>query len=158
MARISENHHIDSCVILYHILGPKESKIGRDCTSYIARIGNIYKGILSIPALGEVVKRIFEDKKRNKEAFIISLCELINGKNIEICGFKENGSEYKLAPILKNFKRNRLEPIDSLILACAISHKANKLITTESSIINAEIPKEHKKTEVKHPRDVINRN
>ncbi|PKP58729.1 MAG: hypothetical protein CVT88_06815 [Candidatus Altiarchaeales archaeon HGW-Altiarchaeales-1] len=143
-------HHIDACVILEALIKHKGYE---DCENYLNRVGYKYIGDLSIFALGEIVMtsiRKFEKEMEYNESSLI-IARLIDKRKI---GF--SSPQFKTYDIVKKIKaiESRVEPMDALNLATAITENADVFVTLDGTLLeNKKLEKEFE-IKIKHPADL----
>jgi len=76
-------HGQDSNIVIGAITGGKRVK---ECERYLARLGNIYRGVLPLPACGEVDRFIFTKLSSHEERmrFFGTYAYLVDHRKIEI--------------------------------------------------------------------------
>lgn len=141
-------HHIDSSIELE----PENTQDGRYCTKYFNRVGEKYRGRFCIPALGEMLLAIsfITDKTKQYDTLDVFL-RLIKERKIGFASV-ENVEGYitKIKEIDK-----RIEPMDALILACAVADGADKLVTLDEKLIHNEKLENELVIEIRHPKELV---
>jgi predicted nucleic acid-binding protein len=142
-------HHIDTSVIIE----PENTDQGRECTKYLHLVGYKYRGRFSIPMLGElllIINRL--DTPRERYELLDLILQIINQRKITY--FSTERIENNLGKIRNSIRS--LTPVDSLLLACAISDKANFFVTIDNKLLrNSEFVEDEFGIEIKHPKDLI---
>lgn len=135
-------HHIDASVFLLFLssekhLNKEERLNKKSCREYLkSKLRRFYKGVVSIPSLGEITKTIMEkdlftETVKEEETFQ-DLLLLMKGENI---GFWF--PQIKALKISeKLIKEYRLEAADALHLACAYEDiECNTFVTLDTKLV-----------------------
>lgn len=141
-------HHIDTSIILE----PRTTKSGFYCKKYFNLVGYKYRGVFSLPVLGEVLYKILKIKELGKRYDALDLIfTLVRNKNIDFYSVK--GTE----EIIEKIKEidPSITPTDRLILACAIAHKAKVLVTIDTRLIKNKLIEDRFKIRVEHPKSLV---
>ncbi len=137
-------HHIDTDIILE----PENTENGRYCKRYLNKLGYKYRGVLSLPTLGEIFLNILSLKTpREKYVTLDIIDSLIILRKIEFYTPRNIG---ELLIKIRNLD-SRIEPTDAEILACAIEASASALVTLDSKLIHNETLEKKFNIEIKHP-------
>ncbi len=144
-------HGQDSNILIDAIIGGKWAK---DCNRYLARLGNIYFGILPLPACGEVNRFIFTelDSHEKRMRFFDTYAQLIDYRKIEI--YVPQEESHKIYRELVQID-SRIENIDAFILASAIEARCNVFVTLDDDLIENRIIERRFKIKIKQPSDLL---
>lgn len=132
-------HHIDACVVLGAVITDERFRV--PCKDYLDRIGNKYRGAISVVSFGEIYTKVFEeysqiiedkDTRKSVMEFIEKL--ILDGK-VELCRINDDDlCEY-----------NKLRHIDRMVhtpellsIAVAIREKASVFITIDRDILKSD--------------------
>jgi len=143
-------HHIDTCIILEVLF---EGDDYESCKNYLNRVGYNYRGTLSIPVLGEIFMGLIsklENETDKENAFRIANM-LIDKRKMDF-----SSPQFKTYSIIDKIKssESRVEPMDALNLAAAISDGANVFVTFDSTFLGNKKIETEFKIKIKHPNDV----
>ncbi|MBU5537689.1 MAG: PIN domain-containing protein [Candidatus Aenigmatarchaeota archaeon] len=141
-------HHIDSSIELE----PGDTEDGKYCTKYFNIVGYKYRGKFCIPALGEILLAIsfIADKTKQYDALDVFL-KLIKERKIRFASV-ENTEEYVIK--IKQLDKG-IEPMDRLILACAIADGADTFVTLDEKLIHNEKIEKEFGIKIRHPHELV---
>ncbi len=144
-------HGQDTNILIDAVIGGKWAK---ECNRYLARLGNIYFGILPLPACGEVDRFIFTelDSHEKRMRFFDIYAQLIDYRKIEISIPQEKS--HKIYRELIGMD-SRTENIDAFILASAIEAKCNVFVTLDDDLIGNGTIERKFRIKIKHPVDLL---
>lgn len=141
--------HIDASIILEILL---KGKFEHECKSFLNRVGYKYRGVLSVPVLGEVDKGIFKiESVVEREIARDFVDKLIMKRRISI--FSSTYETYSIALKIREIN-SFIKSMDALHIACAIVDKADTFITLDNELVKSkEIEKEFG-IKIKHPSEL----
>ncbi len=144
-------HGQDSNILINAVVGGKSADM---CNRYLARLGNIYQGILPLTACGEVDLFIFNklDSHEERMRFFNEYAQLIDCRKIEI--FVPQEKSHKIYRELIQID-SRIENIDAFILASTIEAKCNVFVTLDADLIENRIIERRFKIKIKQPSDLL---
>ncbi len=131
-----DKEQIDSCVILELLMEENRSKerrlLQRKCGQYIYRIAETKKGIISLPALGEVFKTIYSVVDEQKRMVLFNkICDLLAECSITFSTPEKK--TYVVAVQVMNFDA-LIQAADALRVAEAVTSGA-ALITIDQKLV-----------------------
>ncbi|PKP58173.1 MAG: hypothetical protein CVT89_03280 [Candidatus Altiarchaeales archaeon HGW-Altiarchaeales-2] len=143
-------HHIDACVVIEVLIQQKECE---DCKNYLNKVGYKCRSALSVSALGEIVmcsiKKFEEETEGGKVSLFIT--DLVNKRKIDF-----SAPQFETYAIVEKIKKieSRVELMDALNLATAITENADVFVTMDSKLVGNKKLESAFKIKIKHPRDV----
>ena len=141
-------HHIDTSIILE----PQRTEDGRWCKKYLQRVGNKYLGIVSLPVLSELELAVFGVESYEERHELLDLIyQLIRERKIGFYSPKDIG---KLDVLIRE-KESRIDPVDRLIVASAIEHEADFLVSIDRKLVDNRTIKEEFELKIVHPKSLI---
>ncbi len=138
-------HHIDTSIILED---PK-SVDGKYCTKYLQIIGYKYRGIFSLPMVGELFIKILSLENEDDKSVAIEFVKTII-KNREIVFYVPKNIEGILSKVVDK----RVDYTDKVIFACAVENGAMTLVTLDQELVhNKEL--EEFGIRIMHPKELV---
>ena len=140
-------HHIDTSILME----PVTTEDGRACRKYLQRVGQKYRGQLSLPVLGELMLALLKPISYNDRHDFIEW--LIHTKRVrKIAEFVPA----RLAPGIAAVQRidKRLDPTDCQIVACASEAQARVLVTLDRVLLTSRKLQEKLNLRILHPREL----
>ncbi len=138
-------HHIDTSIILED---PK-SDDGRYCERYLHLVGYKYRGVFSLPMLGELFLKIMSLGNEDDKSVALEFTKtIIQNKRIKFYTPKN------IEDIITRLEDKRLEHTDKSIFACAVEDAALTLVTLDRKLIgNSRL--EAFGIKIKHPKELV---
>ncbi len=145
------SHYIDTSVILGAFLEDEEFR--DECKNYLNRVGYKYRGFLPVSVTGEVFMIVNGrvDKELDRELFFAFFDKLIRKRKIEFIGadFEVYGKVQEIRDI-----HYKIEPLDALHLATAITHKANVFVTLDRKLLHNQKIENKFNISILHPKEL----
>jgi predicted nucleic acid-binding protein len=141
-------HHIDTSILLE----PDNTPDGIAAKRYQERLGKLYRGVLSLPVLGELMLTILSLGDLEKR---LDFLELLNSR------VKVRRMNYYTSLGIESLSKEisaldaRVHGADKEILACAIEHKAHALVTLDGKLIRNEALERKFGIRIRHPKDFL---
>jgi len=128
---LKPKHHIDTCVIIESFC---DTKLGSICKSYLNLTGIKYRGIFSLPMVGEFIIKVLTEAENDlkKELDFKYFYELIDKNKIKFYVAKNPALVVEIMKI-----DPKLSHTDASILACAIEDEA-VLVTLDKNLIDSK--------------------
>lgn len=141
-------HHINSDVILE----PENTEEGRDCKRYLERVGKKYRGVISLPVLGEILMDILSLETVREKYIALDLVDsIIAERKITYYTQKNIGKSLLKVKELDT----RIDPTDAEIFACSVEDGAKILVTLDSDMVHNIKLEQTFNIEIKHPSELI---
>lgn len=151
--QIKATHFIDTAVFL-ESLDPRRPKQADICKKYLTRINKVYRGVISVPVLGEYTKVVISKPMGDSFDVFHFLVKYIKTTKVKIIT-----PDFK---ILRKFNEimnwkldQRIGSMDRLHLACAEVIKVNNFVTIENTILKNRRLKDLLKVKLTHPKNLL---
>ncbi|NCN39157.1 MAG: hypothetical protein COY38_01875 [Candidatus Aenigmarchaeota archaeon CG_4_10_14_0_8_um_filter_37_24] len=149
--RIKEMHFIDTCVFLESLI-KKKSYQKADCERYLTRINKIYRGVISIPVLGEYMETALEKEYTDSLDVFEFLFEFVKTAKVRIISVKS--STLEIFHEIENID-SKIEFMDGLHLACAIENNIKTFVTIDHDLLGNQKIEEEFKIKIRHPKELF---
>lgn len=141
-------HHIDTSVILE----PETTEEGRICRRYLKRVGKKYRGVISLPALGEILMDTLSLETIREKYIALDLVDGIIAES-EIAYYTPK----TIGKLLLEIREldTRIEPTDAEIFACSVEDGAKTFVTLDPKLIHNIRLEQMFGIEIKYPSELI---
>ena len=141
-------HHIDTSIFLES----ESTEDGKYCRKYLQKVGYNYRGIISSPVLSELFMTVLLIKDIQHKTDLFSIIDKV---------IETRKIEFRTPRIIdENIRKikeidTRIDPMDMEILACAIEHNADTLVTLDIKLLRNEKIQQIFRIRIIHPRNLI---
>ncbi len=142
-------HSLDTCIFMSYLIGDREFRV---CEKYLARIGSIYGGFISLLVYGELLNKILEKHKERYLDILLTLRIILEEGEFQF--YVPEKRSHILYREIRSID-SRIENLDAFILASAIENKIDVFVTTDIDLVGHPNIEKRFNIRIKHPEELI---